>query len=66
MKEAGLVEEFLEPNNHKDIHNYLTFSMPDDDPPDAIVYTQNNKKLRHPSRFQKSRWVSSGFYISIK
>lgn len=32
IKESGIVDEFLDPNNHKGIHDYVSFSIPDNDP----------------------------------
>ena len=45
-KEAGILDEFLDPNNHKGIHDYVSFSMPENDPPDAIIYKSNNEEAQ--------------------
>lgn len=45
-KESGIVDEFLDPNNHKGIHNYVSFSIPDNDPPDAIIYKEDNEEAQ--------------------
>ena len=46
IKESGIVDEFLDPTNHKGIHNYVSFSMPDNDPPDAIIYKNDNEEAQ--------------------
>lgn len=46
IKESGIVDEFLDPNNHKGIHDYVSFSIPDNDPPDAIIYKDNNEEAQ--------------------
>ena len=45
-KEAGILDEFLDPNNHKGIHDFVSFSMPENDPPDAIIYKNNNEEAQ--------------------
>ena len=38
VKEAGLVDDFLEPNNHQGQHQFAAFDIPEHDPPDATLY----------------------------
>jgi len=45
-KESGIVDEFLDPNNHKGIHDYVNFSIPGNDPPDAIIYKEDNEEAQ--------------------
>jgi hypothetical protein len=44
IKESGIIDEFLDPNNHKGIHDYVSFSIPDNDPPDAIIYKNDDEE----------------------
>ena len=42
-KEAGVIDTFLDPTNCADIHDYVTFTLPESDPPDAIIYKKDGK-----------------------
>ena len=37
VKESGLVEEFLDPQNHRAQHDFCAFDVPAQDPPDAVL-----------------------------
>ena len=45
-KEAGLVEEFLDPRNHKGQHGFTSFEIPEKDPPDAVVLSSDGKRVQ--------------------
>ena len=45
IKEAGIVESFLDPKNHKGKHSYSRFKMESKDPPDAWLFDSNNSKI---------------------
>ncbi len=44
IKEAGIVDIFLDPENHKGAHDYVSFSIPSSDPPDAVIYKENEEE----------------------
>jgi hypothetical protein len=44
-KEEGIMEYFMDPRNHKGIHNYVKFDIPNSDPPDAIVFTEDGDEV---------------------
>lgn len=46
VKESGIVDDFLDPENHKGVHDYVSFSIPDTDPPDAVIYKNNNEEAQ--------------------
>jgi hypothetical protein len=46
VKESGIVDDFLDPVNHKGIHDYVSFSIPDTDPPDAVIYKNNDEEAQ--------------------
>lgn len=45
IKESGIVGDFLEPKNHNGIHDYISFNIPEADPPDALVYRGDGSEV---------------------
>ncbi len=44
-KEAGIIDDFLNPLNHKGIHEFVSFTVPEQGPPDAIVFDHSNNEV---------------------
>lgn len=45
IKECGIVDDFLNPENHLGIHNFVEFGIPESDPPDALLYDKNGEEV---------------------
>jgi hypothetical protein len=45
IKEIGIVEDFLNPDNHHGVHDFVDFDMSDSDPPDAILDNKLGEKV---------------------
>ena len=43
-KEAGIVDEFLDPENHGGKHSFTCFELECSDPPDAWVFDSSNQR----------------------
>jgi hypothetical protein len=44
VKESGIVDEFLDERNHQGAYPFTSFSVPENDPPDVLLY-DNNKNV---------------------
>ena len=40
-----IVDSFLDPINHSGIHDYVEFSIPESDPPDALIYNADGDEV---------------------
>ena len=45
VKESGIVNYFLDERNHKGIHDFVSFSVPKSDPPDAWIFEASGNKV---------------------
>ena len=45
VKEFWIVDSFLDPKNHIGIHDHVEFSIPEFDPPDALIYNADGDEV---------------------